>query len=144
MLMLPLLCAISLISILPDHSGSHFDFSSKSHTSSFGIRKPFFAAKMTIAKPTSPPTIDGNSGPSVFATITYGIVIAKAENKANFQIFKPSVKDLFLPKNFVMNATTISGTKVPAIMCKIETFSAILTVNARKSFVILGSAAKPD
>ena len=59
----------SFISSLPTHSAGQSSRPAKSQVF-FGIRKPFLAANVTIARPIRPPSNDGNSGPSSIPVIT--------------------------------------------------------------------------
>ncbi|MNG41642.1 hypothetical protein D3C84_1309680 [compost metagenome] len=52
----------SFISTLPSHSLGHSLAGAKSQCF-FGTRKPKWAAVQTMARPTKPPSREGNSGP---------------------------------------------------------------------------------
>ncbi len=100
------------ISILPIHSDGHSLAGAKSQLS-FGSRKPALAAGTTMARPTSAPIIDGNSGPRNTPAAAYGMTKARPVNTANGAIARPSVQDLLRPKWRVMMLTMISGMRIP-------------------------------
>ena len=119
----PLWWATSVTSTEPVHSPGQVSLRSKSQAScGFGTRKPARAANTTMIRPTMLPVSDGNSGPKKYPASRYGMVIARAENRANGHTCRPSAMVRLRPKNRVMNATRISGMSVPAIAWRIATF----------------------
>ena len=72
-------------------------------------------ATVTINNPNKPPIIDGNSGPRKTPASKYGNVKLRAAKIANGTIDKPSVHDLFLPKNLVIMITNKVGINIPHI-----------------------------
>ncbi|MCY1554264.1 hypothetical protein D9M68_908270 [compost metagenome] len=109
---LPTAISSSFISIAPIHSAGQSFASAKSQVS-FGSRKPAFAAGMTIARPTSAPMIEGNSGPRNTPAAMYGTTKQIPVKMANGATAKPSFQDWFLPKKRVMTITMISGMRIP-------------------------------
>src|SRR5699024_6529724 len=105
---------------------------------------PFFAAGTTINSPIKPPNMAGNSGPRKLATNTYGIVMASEANIANFHTCKPSLNDLFFPKNLVKSPTKNNGTNIPARAWIIASFPVTLNTKADTSEIwVSGSTPEP-
>ncbi len=66
-----------------------------------------------MAMPINAPSNEGNSGPSNFATNTYGTVRETEANKAKGAMASPSLNDRFFPKKRVINTTSSSGMNAP-------------------------------
>ena len=77
MLILRLVRSSSSGVMLPIQFGAQRSRAGKSHVS-LGMRKPLLEVNMTSDRPIRPPSRDGNSGPRIAATRTYGTVMAKA------------------------------------------------------------------
>ena len=62
------------------------------------LKNFFLIANVTIARPTNPPIIDGNSGPRKIPVITYGIVKLNAEKIAKERLTYLLTKIYFYQK----------------------------------------------
>ena len=86
------------ISIPPFHEIGQLVEEGKFHES-LGIKISFLIARVTIARPTNPPIIDGNSGPRKIPVITYGIVKLNAGKLQTERLKYPLTKIYFFQKS---------------------------------------------
>ena len=110
--------------MLPIHSLGHSFGSAKSQLF-FGTRKPKRAALVTMARPTRPPSSEGNSGPRKTPVKAYGTVKATPAKSAKGSTSRPAFQLFSRPKKRVSIITMISGITVPTMAWMIATLPVI-------------------